>query len=279
MTPHRPIALPGPAEPLGIADQPSPMLQWVKIADMVIDDAYQRPLNQGGWRVVRGIAENFRWSCFTPVLLAPIEGGLFAVIDGQHRAHAALMCGIEAVPAMVVPIAATEQARAFVQVNTARTAMSQYNKFKAGLAAGEAWALLADITVSNTGCRLMRFALNANKRKLGDIQCVGLIRDLVTRGHAPAITATLTAIRAIDTGAPTSMVLYTDWILNPLLKAVAEFPGLDAATLTDVLRAKRPAHVMDAAERLAKTEHRSTAALAREGFVAVIRIHLAKVAA
>lgn len=270
------IPTPSEAEITPIDDQPSPMLQWVDIALMVIDDRYQRPINAGGQRTIRAIAANFRWSCFTPVLLAPVEGGRFAVIDGQHRLHAAALCGLKSVPAMVVPIAATDQARAFIQVNTARTAMSQFNKFKAGIAAGEAWALQADKAVSDAGCALMRFSPATKSRTAGQILCVGLIRELVTKGRARAITTTLTAIRAIDHGGPSGVALYSDWILNPLLKAVAEFRGLDAATLTAALRAHRPFHVMDAAERLAKAERQSTGLTARRMFAKIIADQIAE---
>lgn len=276
MTHYRPIHLDSMAEPIGITDQPAPQLQWVEIAAMVIDDRYQRPINHGGLRTIKAIAENFRWACFTPVLLAPIEGGRFAVIDGQHRVHAAHLCGIASVPAMVVPIAATEQARAFVTVNTARTSVSQYALFKAGLASGEAWAVAADRAVAQAGCKLMAFNPSSKSKKPGEIYAVGLIRDLVTRGHDTAVTVALRAIRAIEdtTTQSATVLLYSDWLLNPLLKAVADFPGLTADTLTTILRHKRPFLIMDAAERLAREEKRSLALTAREAFATTIRAHL-----
>lgn len=275
MTQYRPITLPNMADPIGIADQPSPMLDWIEISRMVIDDTYQRPINFGGMRTIKAIAANFRWSCFTPVLLAPIEGGQFAVIDGQHRVHAALLCGIKSVPAMVVPIAATEQAAAFVAVNTARTAMSSFNKYKAGLAAGEAWAVACDSAVTDAGCRLMRFHPSSQNKKPGEVYCVGLIRAMVEGGHARAVTTALTAVSALDEGGTSAVLLYSDWLLNPLIKVVAEFPDLSAATLTAILHRKRPFTVIETAERLAKAEKLATGATVRGAFRAVIAKHLA----
>ena len=274
MTHYRPIAMPNMAEPVPIADQPSPMLQWVEIATMVIDDTYQRPISHGGLSTIRRIAANFRWSCFTPVLLAPIEGGQFAVIDGQHRVHAALLCGIKSVPAMVVPIAATEQAQAFIQVNTARTGISVFSIYKAGLASGEPWAMAAQDAVTAADCRLMSFKPHAAAKKPGQVYCVGLIRDMIAKGRSDAVTTALTAIRAIDTGAASAITLYSNWVLLPLIKAVAEFPNLDAATLTDILRKRRPFIIIESAERIAKAENRSPSIAAREAFVVTIRAHL-----
>ena len=276
MNHYRKIQLPDLPEALGIVDQPSPMLQWVEIGSMVIDDRYQRPLNRGSIKTISTIAANFRWSCFTPVLLAPIEGGQFAVIDGQHRVHAALMCGIASVPAMVIPIAATEQAMAFVAVNTARTNMSQYNLYRAGLAAGEEWAITARDVVAAADCRLMTFNPSSDNRKPGEICSIGLIRTIIKAGHAASITVALKAIRATDANNHSSVLLYSDWALNPIIRATTEFPGIDAETLADCFRRKRPMLVLDAAERLAKEEKRAVSAVAREMFAALIRSNLAR---
>ena len=79
------------------ADDPAPILQWIKISDLVVDPAYQRPIFGEGRRNVDRIARNFRWSYFAPVVISPIEGGSFAIIDGQHRTTAAALLGIESV--------------------------------------------------------------------------------------------------------------------------------------------------------------------------------------
>lgn len=274
MTDYRPITIDGMTDPIGIAVQPSPMLQWIDIADMVIDDRYQRPMLKHGLRTVQSIAKNFRWSCFTPVLVAPIEGGKFALIDGQHRAHAALLCGIKSVPAMVVPIAVTEQAKAFMTINTERTSVSVFSVFKAGLASGEPWALAASKAVADAGCRLMGSNSSTAAKKPGDVYCVGLIRDMVKLGRAHAITTTLTAIRMIDPGNTSSILLYSDWLLNPLMKAVASFPDLDPQTLADLLHRRRPLLILESSGRMAKQEGRPKAIAAREAFITLIRVQI-----
>ncbi len=81
---------------------PAPLLQWVKIAELVVDDRYQRPIYGAGRVNVRRIAEAFSWAKFAPIVVSPVEGGRFAIVDGQHRATAALLRGIEAVPAQVI---------------------------------------------------------------------------------------------------------------------------------------------------------------------------------
>ncbi|KRE02289.1 hypothetical protein ASE63_07985 [Bosea sp. Root381] len=97
---------------------PAPQVDWIEVGRLRIDDRYQRPIGQRGKQQVRRIAERFRWSRFAPIIVAPIEGGLFAVIDGQHRAHAAKLRGVKSVPCMIVTVDTAEQAEAFVEINT-----------------------------------------------------------------------------------------------------------------------------------------------------------------
>ena len=91
----------------------APILQWIDIADLVVDDTYQRDLGRGNWKAIRRIAVAFKWSRFSPVFVSPVEGGRYAVIDGQHRAHAAAICGFPQVPCQIVPMTLEEQAASF----------------------------------------------------------------------------------------------------------------------------------------------------------------------
>jgi hypothetical protein len=176
---------------------------------------------------------------------------------------------------MVVPIAATEQATAFLAVNTQRQGVSQFSLFKAGLAAGEPWAAEAARAVAAADCRLMSFHPSSANKKPGEVYAVGLVREMVTKGHAPAVTTVLRALRAIETGGSSDLALYSDWLLKPLMTAVAAAPPIDANTLATLLRRKRPFITLENAESLAKSEHRPRAAVAREAFLRQIGDHLA----
>lgn len=116
MTAYREIQI-GSREIIAAPAEPAPDLKWLPISDIVIDEAYQRPLLRSNWKAIEKIAREFKWSRFTPVLVAPVEGGKFALIDGQHRTHAAKLRGLPVVPAMIVPMSAEEQAMAFAHVN------------------------------------------------------------------------------------------------------------------------------------------------------------------
>jgi hypothetical protein len=78
---------------------------------------YQREISRAGSINVERIAEYFGWEKFSPVIVAPVEGGMFSIIDGQHRATAAMLRGIEKVPYEIVHIDRARQAEAFAAIN------------------------------------------------------------------------------------------------------------------------------------------------------------------
>ena len=49
----------------------------------MVDVTYQREIGRRGAVNVNQIAENFDWSKFAPVIVAPVEGGHFAIVTGS----------------------------------------------------------------------------------------------------------------------------------------------------------------------------------------------------
>lgn len=170
-----------------------PQLQWLRIADLVIDEDYQRPLKPGSWRQIEKIAAAFTWSHFSPVLVAPV-GEKFAIIDGQHRTHAAKLVGLTEVPCMVVDLDESGQARAFAAVNGVVTAVNVGHVFKAAFRAGEPWALAAKAAVEQSGARLVPYTPSATMKKPGEVYCVAFVRDQINLGRANLLTLALAAI-------------------------------------------------------------------------------------
>lgn len=231
-----------PIEPI---DQPAPMLDWVPIARLLIDDSYQRPLTATNWAAIRKIAEAFHWSRFTPVLVAPVENGLFAIIDGQHRTHAAAICGFKTVPAMAVHMTRAEQASAFAWVNVQVVRITAHQVYRAGLASGEGWARQADDLVTLAGCKLMTSNRSAKDKRAGEIYAVQLVRDLVQKGHGEALRVGLAALYGYD--ASGRVALWSDYILRPWLWALATTPSALALDLVAFLNAHDPFKILQAA--------------------------------
>lgn len=265
MTHFRRIDITG-MQPADLAPQPAPQMLWVEIAQLVIDDRYQRPINEGNRKAIKRIAAAFRWSRFSPVIVAPIEGGRYALIDGQHRAHAAALCGIESIPAMVALVAPEEQAQAFIEINTRQIRVGSEQVYRAALTANEPWAIACRDTVASAGCRLMTAKYTTSSKKPGQVFCVDLIRRMVNLGKADAVTNGLAALLEYEHGATAN---FSNTLLSPWLSAAAE-TGASIPALVDALRARKPWLVIETADRLAKAKGRSLAVVRREFFVASI---------
>lgn len=233
----------GPREAIQPNPGPAPMLQWLPIGAMRIDEDYQRPLLQANWKAINTIAANFQWSRFAPVLCAPVAGGFYAVIDGQHRLHAAALCGIAEVPAMVVQVGLTQQAQAFAWVNSQSIRVSAFHILKAALAAGEDWATRADAAVTAGGGTLMQYHASSSLKKAGQVYCVTFIRRQIEAGHDRAITAALRALRAVER--LDTVASFNEYLLGPWVLAVAEERCLDHARLVRALEARNPFKVVE----------------------------------
>lgn len=248
------------------AEQPAPILDWIQIDRLRVDDGYQRALGKVNMTAIRRIADNFQWSRFTPVLVAPIEGGLFAIIDGQHRTHAAAMCGFSTVPAMAVHVPRSEQARAFQWVNQQSIRVTPHQVFRAAMAAGDGWAARCAAAVEAAGCELMSYNATSSLKKPGQVWAINLVRAFVDKGQAVAVTAALRAIRQYDEKG--RVALYSDFVLRPWISAVAADPRFSLADLTAVLRENDPFKVIEAASRL---RAKGVSASAKDSLVALLR--------
>lgn len=202
---------------------PAPVLQWIRIDDLVVDDSYQRELKIGNRKAIRKIAEGFRWSRFSPVFVSPCEGGRFAIIDGQHRTHAAKICGFSEVPCQIVHMTRQEQAAAFAAVNGVVTAVTPWQIYKAALAAGEGWAVGIDIIARDGGCQVMTQNCSSFDKKPGQIYAVVAFRKLFENRPAETISQALRVLMGAE-GYCDNPEIWANNILFPLLNAMTERP-------------------------------------------------------
>ena len=160
---------------------PAPMLQWIEVHHLRIDARYQRAIRGAGAKNVQAIAEAFSWSKFAPLIVAPIAGGLFAVIDGQHRATAAALRGVSALPAQVVIADEIEQAAAFKAINSQTTRMHGLELHRAALAAGDEAALRLSAICTRAGVTICPHPRAAGRLKPGETLAIGALTSQVKR--------------------------------------------------------------------------------------------------
>lgn len=237
----------------------APMLQWLRIDQLVVDDSYQRELKPGNWSAIRRIAQQFKWSRFSPVFVAPVEGGRFAIIDGQHRTHAAAICGFDSVPCQVVQMTVEEQAASFAAVNGLVTKVTPWQIFKAALAAKAAWAVACFEACAAADCRLMTSNAATDAKKAGEIYALSLVRSIVERGQGKLLTFALRGLRTSEAGAEPQM--WSNEVLKPLLAAVLDRPWLQRqqVDLAGFIDRFDIYDAIDRAEQLARAKRRQGA--------------------
>jgi hypothetical protein len=179
-----------PAPTLAFAPGPVPMLQWIKTDLLVVDTEYQREIGRRGAANVNQIAEHFDWSKFAPVIVAPVEGGRFAIVDGQHRTTAAMLRAIEEVPCQVVQADRAKQAAAYAAVNGNITKTTAQQLYHARLAASDPEAIEIAKICSSADVEILRRNVSQSEMKAGQTQAIGaLARCAKLYGRDTLITA------------------------------------------------------------------------------------------
>lgn len=172
------------------APGPVPMLQWIKTDLLVVDTEYQRDIGRRGAANVNQIAEHFDWSKFAPVIVAPVEGGRFAIVDGQHRTTAAMLRAIEEVPCQVVQADRAKQAAAYAAVNGNITKTTAQQLYHARLAASDPEATEIAKICSSADVEVLRRNVTQADMKVGQTQAIGaLVRCAKLYGRETLITA------------------------------------------------------------------------------------------
>ncbi|WP_318909717.1 DUF6551 family protein [Shinella zoogloeoides] len=124
------------------------------------------------------------------MIVAPVEGGLYAIVDGQHRTTAAMLRGIEKVPCQVVQADRAQQAAAYAAVNGNITKTTPQQLFHAKLTAGNKEAQELAEACSAAGVEISRRNLILAKMKVGQTLAVrALSRCLCEYGRETLITA------------------------------------------------------------------------------------------
>lgn len=137
---------------------PKPRLGWLKLADLRVDSRYQRNVKKEGRAGVNRMAKDFSWRRFTPLVVAPIDGSSFAVVDGQHRLLAARKRGdIPELPCYIIDAAdVADQAGSFVSINRDRIQVGRLDQFHASIAARDGGALAIEKICKAAGITVSR---------------------------------------------------------------------------------------------------------------------------
>lgn len=195
-------------------------LKWLPLAKLRIDPSYQRDVGAAGKRNIKRIVENFSWSLFSPVVVSPRPGGLYAIIDGQHRAIAARENGgIKTVPCLVLETDAAGEARAFAAINGLATRITSLSLYRARLAARDDSAIKIDRVCKRAGVTIAPYAYIGLKP--GETLAVVTIERMIQKFGETAVETALTLIvRSADGGTG----LLRDGIIKALARVLYHHP-------------------------------------------------------
>lgn len=177
---------------------PKPMLTWLPIDQLHVNEEYQRPsTTKRGQQVIRGIVEHFQWKLFSIVTVTPRANGGYWLIDGQHRTIAAKLRGIEEVPAIVLQqLTPEEQARTFAGINGKRVSVNPYAIHHAMLAAGDETAVRIDRVCEAAGVVIPRYPKSSNQNlKPEECMALGEIKRGIKKYGDDLVIGVLKAIR------------------------------------------------------------------------------------
>jgi ParB-like nuclease domain len=189
-----------PTTPL--SDGAAPYMEWIEVKRLVTDKTYQREISRAGSINVERIAEYFEWAKFSPVIVAPVEGGLFSIIDGQHRATAAMLRGIEKVPCEIVHIDRARQAEAFAAINGNVTRVSAQAVYYARLTGKDPVAEQMARVLSAAEVTVCRGARTLRAMKRGETNAVGSIAKLLTKFGSETVISALQCVTQTGSGNP-----------------------------------------------------------------------------
>jgi ParB-like nuclease domain len=186
----RPISSDGFESPPAPCAGAAPRLEWLRIIDLVVDPSYHRPITKSGNSEINRIARSFSWSCFAPVVVAALDGGKYAVIDGKHRTTAALVAGFDVVPCQIVVAAHAEQAAAAKAINRVAVPFSRMAMYAGALTGNEPFALqLADVC-ARSGVEPLRYPVPIERQSPGQTMAIGALAQCLKRyGEETLITA------------------------------------------------------------------------------------------
>lgn len=178
-----------------------PRLHWIGIASLRVDHRYQRKIaGRASEKNVVQIAVEFSWKKFAPVVVAEIEEGIFAIIDGQHRTTAAALRGIRDVPCLIHDASLAEQATAFAAINGTVTAITTMQLHAARVAAGDPDAVALHDACEDAGVEIMRYPLAAAQMKPGQTMAASKLAQQLARYGRETLVAALSCITRTGDG-------------------------------------------------------------------------------
>lgn len=223
-----------PGAPIDPPPDPGPEARfaWIDIAALAVDTSYQREITGEGFGKINRIAARFNWAHFSPVVVSDRGDNHFAVVDGQHRVHAALRAGQTCVPCLIILSGAAPEAeaQAFAAINGEFTAVSAISLYRAALAANVPWATAIADWSAAAGVEVLRYQPAGKFRRPRTLTCIAFLRLQVGRDNGTTLMRLTDAIKASVRA--DDLALWQERFLAPMVAVLRARKGLGLRNLT-----------------------------------------------
>lgn len=197
-----------------------PELKWIPIAEMFVDDSYQRtPESKASKKNIVSIRDNFAWEyCGALIVCWNEEKGKYAIIDGQHRWIAAGQRGdITDMPCIILQDADIQtQATTFAAINTRRVALNTLAMFHASVGAGVPEAVKAAKVLKDCNIEIPRGPVVNGQTGPRQMQSPGTLIKLLAKYSSDSVAFALNII-------PEAYGEAKACLRSSIIKALAEF--------------------------------------------------------
>lgn len=177
-------------------------LAILSINALRVDETYQRSMSAKSKKNVAYICKNFSWIKFTPIIVVEIPGNLFAVIDGQHRATAAMTLSISEIPCCVMKCTPEQAAAAFAAINGRVTSISPADIWHAEVAAKDPDAMAVKRVLDAADVTIIRKNISRYDIKVGQSRSINVIRRAFEKHGPDLLTTALQCITQTGNGNP-----------------------------------------------------------------------------
>lgn len=199
---------------------PPARLMTLPLDCLVIDDRYQRAIGKQGRPNVQRILAQFDWRKFTPVVVTPVGDDFYAIIDGQHRATAAMMHPeIDEVPCMIINVTPSEAAACFAAINGCVTKITSGQIWRARVVSGDTDAAALQKVLDAAEVRVLSCKLPGVGYRPGDTLAIGTLQKMHAKYGPAILTTALQAVTQSSDGNPGCLTKST---ITAMCEIVAE---------------------------------------------------------
>lgn len=206
------------------------ILDYVYPDKLQFDSSYQRKLDPSR---AQKLAEHFNPDLFDPIVISRRADKSLWVIDGQHRARAAVIAKIELIPARILDGLTPEQeAKLFVDEQMHRVRVNVYERYTAMLRAGDEKHTAVQAMLAEFGYTAVEPTATANPWQ---VRPITLILNIYRSRGADHLRRLLTALRPLSVLGET--IHLTEGFMSPLSAFMDRYSEkLDFAHLTEALK-------------------------------------------